>query len=147
MKKSDGILFLIAISIGIVGMFASCNEDRGAKAPLSKRLELDSTSQYYDQSYKVYTLEGCEYIVVGYSQLRWGSHKGNCKNPIHSNQDAYETIDSSLYQEKHFDCYVEDCYFDKQLSKYSVTTECGIQFYSDVKQQGVLKGFKSPKHK
>jgi hypothetical protein len=46
-------------------------------------MELDNTSQYYDQNYKVYTLEGCEYIVVGVGKTQWGSHKGNCKNPIH----------------------------------------------------------------
>jgi hypothetical protein len=47
------------------------------------RIELDNTSKYYDQNYKVYTLEGCEYIVVGLGKMQWGSHKGNCKNPIH----------------------------------------------------------------
>ena len=47
------------------------------------RLELDNTSKYYDQNYRVYTLEGCEYIVVGGGNAKWGSHKGNCKNPIH----------------------------------------------------------------
>ena len=47
------------------------------------RYELDSTSQYYDQNYRVYTLEGCEYIVIGSGSSQWGSHKGNCKNPIH----------------------------------------------------------------
>lgn len=46
-------------------------------------MELDNKSQYYDQHYKVYTLEGCEYIVVNYGNMQWGSHKGNCKNPIH----------------------------------------------------------------
>jgi hypothetical protein len=72
------------IIILLVAIFASCSERRGSKAPDSKRMELDSTSQYYDQNYKVYTLEGCEYIVVGYGNTRWGSHKGNCKNPIHN---------------------------------------------------------------
>ena len=62
----------------------SCNEEDRTKAPQSKKMELDSTSQYYDQNYKVYTLEGCEYIVAGYGKDRWGSHKGTCKNPIHS---------------------------------------------------------------
>jgi len=75
---------LILIVISSVSILTSCSERRGPKAPESKRLELDSTSRYYDQQYSVYTLEGCEYIVVGYSQLRWGSHKGNCKNPIHN---------------------------------------------------------------
>lgn len=78
MKKT--ILITIFASI----FFTSCKENRGAKAPNSKRMELDSTSQYYDQNYKVYTLEGCEYIVVGYGNTRWGSHKGNCKNPVHN---------------------------------------------------------------
>lgn len=45
--------------------------------------ELDSTSQYFDRDYRVYTLEGCEYILVGAGNFQWGSHKGNCKNPIH----------------------------------------------------------------
>jgi len=35
------------------------------------------------QEYKIFTLNGCEYIVVGTGQYRWGSHKGDCKNPIH----------------------------------------------------------------
>jgi hypothetical protein len=75
---------LILIVISSVGIFTSCSERRGHKAPESKRLELDSTSIYYDQQYSVYTLEGCEYIVSGYGNCRWGSHKGNCKNPIHN---------------------------------------------------------------
>lgn len=77
------ILFLIACCISFLIMFACNDTERGQKAPQSKRMELDTTSQYYDQQYKVYTLEGCEYIVVGYGNTRWGSHKGNCKNPIH----------------------------------------------------------------
>jgi hypothetical protein len=51
--------------------------------PNLHRMELDSNSKYYDQNYRVYTLEGCEYILVGIGNNRWGSHKGNCKNPIH----------------------------------------------------------------
>jgi len=85
MKNSNITIFAIVVSFWVIGIFAvSCDENRGQKTPESKRMELDSTSMYLDQNYKVYTLEGCEYIVVGYSQLRWGSHKGNCKNPIHT---------------------------------------------------------------
>lgn len=46
-------------------------------------MELDNTSRYWDQNYKVYTLEGCEYIVGGVGKAQWGAHKGNCKNQIH----------------------------------------------------------------
>ncbi len=32
---------------------------------------------------RIYTLEGCEYIIIGSGNDKWGSHKGNCKNPLH----------------------------------------------------------------
>lgn len=67
-------------------MMNSCDEKTPPKAPESKRMELDTLSQYSDQQYRVYTLEGCEYIVFGYGKDRWGSHKGNCKNSIHNTQ-------------------------------------------------------------
>ena len=136
-------LFILFLTLG----FSACNENNGQKAPLSKRMELDSTSRYSDQNYKVYTLEGCDYVVVGYGKDRWGSHKGNCKNPIHYNLGVCETGIDTV--EKHFDCYVEDSKFDKQLGQYSVTTECGIQFYDKIghKKDEVLNNFKSPKHK
>jgi hypothetical protein len=92
MSAKDKIkLIEVAIISGLILLFAmfftSCEDAKGSKAPESKRMELDTTSQYYDQNYKVYTLEGCEYIVSGIGNTRWGSHKGNCKNPIH-----YDTI-------------------------------------------------------
>ena len=77
------ITFLIASLISITFLISSCNENPGPKAPNSKRMELDPESKYHDQNYKVYTLEGCEYILVGGGNGQWGSHKGNCKNPIH----------------------------------------------------------------
>lgn len=58
--------------------------DNSQKKPNPHRLELNNKSEYYDQNYRVYTLEGCEYIVVGLGNAQWGSHKGNCKNPIHN---------------------------------------------------------------
>jgi hypothetical protein len=73
----------ILILISITFLITSCNENLGPKAPDSKRMELDLASKYHDQNYKVYTLEGCEYILVGSGNGQWGSHKGNCKNRIH----------------------------------------------------------------
>jgi hypothetical protein len=35
---------------------------------------------------EVVTYDGCEYIVVGIGNAKWGSHKGNCENPIHKGQ-------------------------------------------------------------
>lgn len=73
-------------AIFVIGIFSllSCGPQGNRRAPSKKRLVLDSTSVYADQTYRVYTLEGCEYVVIGVGKERWGSHKGNCKNPIHT---------------------------------------------------------------
>lgn len=44
------------------------------KEPLIKELQ---------EEYKTYTLDQCEYIVVGKGQYRWGTHKGDCHNTDH----------------------------------------------------------------
>lgn len=46
-----------------------------------KKLSNDNTN--YNLVYQEYSLEGCQYIVVGMGANRWGSHKGNCTNTIH----------------------------------------------------------------
>ena len=72
------------ILVALVGLLAAIGcADSNKQTSDPHKLELDNTSQYYSQNYKVHTLEGCEYIVVGNGTARWGSHKGNCKNPIH----------------------------------------------------------------
>jgi hypothetical protein len=45
---------------------------------------IDNSIEDWSRNYRVYTLEGCEYIVVGSGDWKWGSHKGNCTNPIHN---------------------------------------------------------------
>lgn len=64
---------------------ASCKEpEQEAKKNLPEGPKiLQEDSKYYDQNYRVYELNGCEYIVVNYGNQQWGSHKGDCKNPIH----------------------------------------------------------------
>ena len=74
-------------------LLSSCDGEKEDKTnnTVSKPIEikqLDTSTEYYDRYYEVYTLEGCEYIVVspGNSHFTWGTHKGNCKNPIHYNE-------------------------------------------------------------
>jgi hypothetical protein len=74
------LLILVCLAL------ASCQIEHEKQASDPHKLELDNDSRYYDQNYKVYTLEGCEYVVVGHGRSQWGSHKGNCKNPIHKTQ-------------------------------------------------------------
>lgn len=63
----------------------SCKDEeqtRRESLPEGPRI-LEKDSKYYDQNYRIYELNGCEYIVVNYGNQQWGSHKGDCKNPIH----------------------------------------------------------------
>lgn len=108
-------------------------------------------------NYGIYTLDGCEYVKFGHGNFSWGSHKGNCSNPIHKGQsydvDTLEIDDNDYYidpDEKHFDCVVNEAIIERRDNPpYAYITECGILFYSDVKYKvgDVLKNFKSGKHK
>ena len=79
------LLTLIAICLVACGPLPSNNKAE-ERTQEHNQLELDSTSQYYNRRYTIYTLDSCEYIVVGYGNHQWGSHKGDCKNPIHKTQ-------------------------------------------------------------
>ena len=141
-------ILLIAISIILV----SCEDVNIKKASDKDKISLDTTAEFSDQNYSVYRLNNCEYIVYGSGNNRWGSHRGDCKNPIHNKSEDKNSFpyDSSIYQEKHFDCYVEEIMEEENGKyKYWVYTECGIVFLTNRKYKigEKLKGFKSPKHK
>ncbi len=65
----------------LIFLLSSCVSERDKKITESKELSKDSDLYYKHVS--EYTYEGCEYIVVDHGPSRWGSHKGNCKNPEH----------------------------------------------------------------
>ena len=145
--KKNSILSILQIFITTF-VLMSCNSN-------SEKTETE-TRELNSNDYKVYTLEECEYIVSGYGNTRWGSHKGNCKNPIHKgpssgiNQLEIEDKDYIAPDEKHFDCVVAETIIERRDNRpYAYITECGILFYSDVKYKvgDVLKNFKSGKHK
>ena len=72
MKK---LLFLIVLSL-----LVSCEGNvQVSTQPIGLRQKAD---EHY-KNVTEYTYGGCEYIKVGYGQNAWGSHKGNCSNPIH----------------------------------------------------------------
>ena len=156
--KRNNILSILQIFI-ITSVLMSCNSNLLKKEKETrelKQIELSNHSGYYDQNYKVYTLEGCEYIVVGFSKTRWGTHKGNCTNSIHkreykdSCQLEIEDKDYIAPEEKHFDCVVSETIIGRRTNPpYAYITECGILFYDDKKYKvgDVLKNFKSGKHK
>lgn len=70
-----GIIILILLIT-----FGSCTN----KSEKVEVIKLDNTSGSDARCYKIYVHDGCEYIVVGDGNSLWGSHKGDCKNPIHN---------------------------------------------------------------
>ena len=139
-------IFLILFITAVVLMsLNSCNPSP------KEKLVIEVTN------YDIYTLDECEYVRFGHGNFSWGSHKGNCSNPIHKGQsydvDTLEIDDNDYYiapDEKHFDCVVNEAIIERRMNPpYAYVTECGILFYSDVKYKvgDVLKNFKSGKHK
>jgi len=91
MNNKNITLFALILCALVILLVTSCNvkqEKTDVVSDVIPHNELNNNSRYYNQQYEVYTLEGCEYIVVGFGKEKWGSHKGNCKNPIHKTQDT-----------------------------------------------------------
>jgi hypothetical protein len=134
----------------LLSAYSSYTPPPVSENPVQQGNVLDSNSTYINQDFKIYALDGCEYIVVapGNSHFTWGSHKGDCKNPVHQCCDNHysSAIDTT---EKHFDCTVESIEDGDAKNKYMYTTECGLVFYSNQKYKvgQTLKNFESPKHK
>ncbi len=154
-RSSIFIILPVFITTIVLMSLNSCNPN--SKEQKKETIELSKDSEDFYRNVQEYTYEDCEYISVGLGQSRWGSHKGNCSNPIHKGQhpspyelESYDIEKSLLEEEKHFDCYVNSIDLDpKDRKKYWVETECGILFQSDkpYKVGDVLKNFKSEKHK
>ncbi len=70
--KYLGIFFLICFTSLV--LISGCEPQ---KKSVEKPTQLDSTNV------RTVIYDSCEYIVVGSGSHRWGSHKGNCSNPIH----------------------------------------------------------------
>jgi hypothetical protein len=85
MNRINIPLIIVTIVFSVCGIILiQSDESQKKKTTLPKEpMELQQESDKYYLNYKTYTLNGCEYIVVGTAQFRWGSHKGDCKNPIH----------------------------------------------------------------
>jgi hypothetical protein len=71
------ILFLISASI--LTMMVGC-----APADKKKEVKVFDESQLNHLIYSIYVIDSCEYIIVHNGNATWGSHKGNCSNPVHN---------------------------------------------------------------
>jgi hypothetical protein len=71
------IIVIVSLSI-MTMMLESCSEPKGHKE--TKVYNIDTL----DTDYVIYVIDSCEYIVFYSGSSTWGSHKGNCSNPIHN---------------------------------------------------------------
>lgn len=86
-KEGPDVGPLFAMILGfllgmILMLLVSCEHQRSQTAVKPPK-ELSKTADDYYRNVTEFTYEGCEYIKVSSGQNAWGSHKGNCKNPIH----------------------------------------------------------------
>jgi hypothetical protein len=83
-NNSPELLIVLILGIALGLFLISCDKQPKVKEqPIGLR-------QKSDEHYKnvtEFTYGGCEYIRVGYGQNAWGSHKGNCTNPIHKTNE------------------------------------------------------------
>jgi hypothetical protein len=71
------------ITIALALLVTSCGQMDTNHPKKPEVFTIDNSIDDWGRNYRLFTLEGCEYIVVGSGEFKWGSHKGNCKNPIH----------------------------------------------------------------
>lgn len=81
-----GILFVMILGFLLGMILISCDQQTKIEQKPQEPLELSKDSENYYLKVTEYTYEGCQYIKVGYGKSIWGSHKGNCDNPIHKGQ-------------------------------------------------------------
>ena len=80
--------YILLILTSILLLSCQSEEERQERIKANQSKMLDSTSTDNYKQFKIYTLDSCQYVVVGYGDYRWGSHKGDCTNPIHQSKDT-----------------------------------------------------------
>lgn len=81
-----GILFVMILGFLLGMILISCDQQPKLDQKPQEPIELSKDNENYYYRVVEYTYEGCDYIKVGYGKSIWGSHKGNCQNPIHKGQ-------------------------------------------------------------
>jgi len=81
------LTMMVGFTIGMLFILLMSCEGQKSVPVVEPPKELSKTTENYYQRVSEFTYEGCEYIKVGFGKNVWGSHKGNCKNPIHKTNE------------------------------------------------------------
>lgn len=71
---------IVIASLTIMTLMVSCTSREK-----QKEVHTYNVDSLTNSDYSIYIIDSCEYIVFYGGSSTWGSHKGNCKNPIHAN--------------------------------------------------------------
>jgi hypothetical protein len=82
--------YILLILTSFLLLSCQSEEERQERIKDNQSTVLDSTSTNHELNYRILTLDNCQYVVVGSgnSHYLWGSHKGDCTNPIHQSKDT-----------------------------------------------------------
>jgi hypothetical protein len=72
------IIIIISLSI-MTMMLEGCSSNQKQREVKVYNIDTLNTD------YVIYVIDSCEYVVFYSGGSTWGSHKGNCSNPIHAN--------------------------------------------------------------
>ena len=70
---------VVIISLCIMTLMVSCTSREK-----HKEVSVYNVDSLSNTDYSIYIIDSCEYIIFYGGSSTWGSHKGNCKNPIHN---------------------------------------------------------------
>lgn len=71
------IVFIISLCIMTLMVGCSSREKH-------KEVHTYNVDSLSNTDYSIYIIDSCEYIIFYGGSSTWGSHKGDCKNPIHN---------------------------------------------------------------
>ncbi len=70
---------IVIISLSIMTMMLGCSGRQK-----QKEVGVYNVDTLSHINYSIYIIDSCEYIIFYGGSSTWGSHKGNCSNPIHN---------------------------------------------------------------
>jgi hypothetical protein len=73
------IIVILSLSI-MTMMLESCSEPKK-----QREIGVYNVDTLSHSNYSIYIIDSCEYVIFYGGSSTWGSHKGNCNNPIHAN--------------------------------------------------------------
>ncbi len=72
-------VIVVIISLCIMTLMVGCTSREK-----HKEVSVYNVDSLSNTDYSIYIIDSCEYIIFYGGSSTWGSHKGNCKNPIHN---------------------------------------------------------------